>query len=559
MRCVILDCYTDEPAGLGVPPYLGTYPRYVAGAILDGNQEAKVTYVTIDQVRDNTKRQLEYMNKEADLVVFIGGSHTPGRYLRTRPATPREISKIASRIETPKILGGPIVAGHSQVGGVENSITEDLFDVFEVVSFGDVERAVYDYVNGKESKRNYSRRTYEEVDRWAVLGSFVVKEHPCYPFIVCEIETSRGCPRALSGGCSFCIEPRRYGLPEFRSEIGIAKEIASLYQRGCKYFRLGRQSDIIIYGSEDARKKEVPTPNPEMIERLFLRIWREAPGIEVLHVDNANPAVIARRPESRKVIEALVRYCTPGNVLAFGLETSDPEVAERNNLLTTGEDILKALRIVNEIGQRKGWNGMPMLLPGINFVLGLKGETPERYFRDLEFLKKIIKEGYLVRRINVREVAVLKGTAMQEVGNLFVKKHSNLINYFKKKVREEIDPVLLRRITPKGTILREVFTEVVRNNWTFGRQFGSYPLTVKVPGRLEVGKFIDVLVMGNGSRSVIGIPYPIRLSEADPRQIEMLPGMNRRKAVKLLSKRPRNEEELMRLVDRKLLPFLELS
>ena len=28
---IVLDCYTDEPAGLGVPPYLGTYPRYIAG------------------------------------------------------------------------------------------------------------------------------------------------------------------------------------------------------------------------------------------------------------------------------------------------------------------------------------------------------------------------------------------------------------------------------------------------------------------------------------------------------------------------------------------------
>ncbi len=30
-KITILDCYTDEPAGLGVPPYLGTYPRYLAG------------------------------------------------------------------------------------------------------------------------------------------------------------------------------------------------------------------------------------------------------------------------------------------------------------------------------------------------------------------------------------------------------------------------------------------------------------------------------------------------------------------------------------------------
>src|SRR3989338_8642960 len=45
MTYTILDCYTDEPAGLGVPPYLGTYPRYLYGALGDAY------YLTIDDVR----------------------------------------------------------------------------------------------------------------------------------------------------------------------------------------------------------------------------------------------------------------------------------------------------------------------------------------------------------------------------------------------------------------------------------------------------------------------------------------------------------------------------
>jgi len=42
----ILDCYTDEPAGLGVPPFLGVWPRYVAGQYRDEPQ-----YLTIDDLR----------------------------------------------------------------------------------------------------------------------------------------------------------------------------------------------------------------------------------------------------------------------------------------------------------------------------------------------------------------------------------------------------------------------------------------------------------------------------------------------------------------------------
>ena len=41
----ILDCYTDEPSGLGVPPYLGTYPRYLLGLYPNS------LYLTIDDLR----------------------------------------------------------------------------------------------------------------------------------------------------------------------------------------------------------------------------------------------------------------------------------------------------------------------------------------------------------------------------------------------------------------------------------------------------------------------------------------------------------------------------
>ena len=49
MHYTLLDCYTDEASGLGVPPYLGTYPRYIYGKLRkEGHQ---VTYLTIDDLR----------------------------------------------------------------------------------------------------------------------------------------------------------------------------------------------------------------------------------------------------------------------------------------------------------------------------------------------------------------------------------------------------------------------------------------------------------------------------------------------------------------------------
>jgi len=49
MKFLILDGYTDEPAGLGVPPYIGMYPRYAAGVLYKFKHD--VDYITIDKLR----------------------------------------------------------------------------------------------------------------------------------------------------------------------------------------------------------------------------------------------------------------------------------------------------------------------------------------------------------------------------------------------------------------------------------------------------------------------------------------------------------------------------
>ncbi|MEM4756293.1 MAG: radical SAM protein, partial [Candidatus Woesearchaeota archaeon] len=62
MRCVIIDGYTDEPSGLGVPPYLGTYPRYLFGLLtLQGHQ---VFYLTIDDLRARFGKSPQPLEKE---------------------------------------------------------------------------------------------------------------------------------------------------------------------------------------------------------------------------------------------------------------------------------------------------------------------------------------------------------------------------------------------------------------------------------------------------------------------------------------------------------------
>jgi radical SAM superfamily enzyme with C-terminal helix-hairpin-helix motif len=515
MRFLILDGYTDEPAGLGVPPYIGIYPRYIAGVLDKFNQE--VYYITIDKLRE-IRGKFDF--NKFDAVVAICGFHTPGKYLNANPATLREIVSLLYNFKGLKILAGPAATkfGSSIEGGVIKDESK-LKVFFDIVVEGDAEAVLHDYFlnNCKIENIDTKRlRTYDELREFAIRGAKIVKQHPSYPYIIAEIETYRGCARALSGGCSFCTEPRRFGTPKFRDAKDIIEEIKALYNFGIKYFRIGRQPCIFSYKSKESEKEEVPKPNVEEIEKLFRGIWNVA-NPEVLHIDNANPAVIARHEEeSREVAKILVRYCTGGNVAAFGVESFDEKVIKKNNLLTMPEDVLKAVEILNEIGGKRSETGLPYLLPGINLLYGLRGETKETFKINYNYLKDIYDKGLMLRRINIRQVVPFFGTELTIKDVEKAKKRKNLFLSFKEKIRKEIDNPMLKRVVPKGTILKNVFVEVKeRDDLFFGRQFGSYPILVGIKEKnLKIGEFVDVEVIDYGRRSITG-----RVIEASPNEV----------------------------------------
>jgi len=80
----ILDGYVDEPACLGVPPYMSPYIRTVAGALLSHNYT--VRYLTIDQLRKEPMRTADLNG--AGLMVMIAGVTVPGKYRSARLLSP---------------------------------------------------------------------------------------------------------------------------------------------------------------------------------------------------------------------------------------------------------------------------------------------------------------------------------------------------------------------------------------------------------------------------------------------------------------------------------------
>lgn len=555
LKVSILDGYIDEPTCLGVPPYISPYPRYIAGAIWSYDKSAQIFYVTIDQIRnDNTL--LDVLSK-SDLIVVIAGMSVPGRYLSGFPVSPNElVSFLSNMTKSLKILCGPAARyGFGVAGGRKTREIDAVSDVFDFIVRGDGEIVVFDLLENKFDFNNVDsskcRENASVIRDFALKGSNIVSQHPFFPdYLIAEIETYRGCPRSIVGGCSFCSEPSK-GLPDFRFVKDIVNEIHRLYEYGVRHFRLGNQPCIFSYMAKDAGKKEFPEPNPDALEKLFKGITIMAPDLKTLHIDNANPGIIARYPDKcRRIAKTIVRYHTSGDVAAFGVESVDPIVIKKNNLKASADEVFSAIKLLNDIGSKRGSNGMPELLPGLNFVFGLEGETKKTFDMDYEFLKNILDEGLLLRRINLRQIIPIPGTKMYQTGNKLVVRNKRFFQQFKRKVKENIEQPMLKRVLPSGTVVRDVYTEKYDGKLTFSRQLGSYPLLIGVPGVLPLQRFLDVKVMDYGYRSVTALPFPLDINKASREVIEVLPGVGKKRATRILVKRPfKNKTEFLDCLD----------
>jgi len=513
MKVTILDGYVDEPSNFGVPPFLSPYPRYLAGAVMDAGHTWD--YATIEQVRNG--RPLK-----GNLLAVISGPIVPGKYLRSLPMSEKEMLHHVGRFDGEAVLGGPLARFRAY--------DERLLEVFDGIAIRDVDSAVYDHLTkGDFSHRD---RTPEEWDRWAVGGAGVAKRHPDFPQpLIAELDTSKGCVRYVNGGCSFCIEPE-YGKPRFRPVEGVLAEVRALGDLGVVNFRLGGQADFFSYLADGVGKSLTPRPNLKALEALLRGIREAVPDLKVLHTDNGDPAMIVAHPEeSVAAMRLLMTYATPGTSLSFGLESADPVVHEENNLNVTAEECLEAIRLVNQVGRARGGNGMPWLLPGLNFVSGLRGETEETFEHNRRFLQKILDEDLWVRRINLRQVSPVR-TEFPDTGL-----HA-AFRKFKEWVRQEIDHEMLQRVVPLDTVLREVYTEVREGKVTFGRQVGTYGLLVGIPYELPLGRFVDVKVTDHGQRSITAIEYPLDVNRATLKALTAIPGIGAKRAARLVRSRP---------------------
>ncbi|TFG06430.1 radical SAM protein, partial [Candidatus Thorarchaeota archaeon] len=267
----------------------------------------------------------------ADMLILIAGMIVPGKYIGGTPISVKEARRFFSDsrlLDTPKLLAGPWARFGCGLEGGKLAVAPDLLSPpFDYIVTGDSEVVLSKIAqtgwNPSDVDLSLSRQGPDEIVEFAKRGARIVAQHPGHSigYTICEIETYRGCPRYISGGCSFCTEPL-YGHPQQRDVVDIAAEVQALRENGIRAFRLGNQADLFTYGSSEIGEEEFPRPSPEVIESLFAKVRRAAPDLTVLHIDNVNPGTIARHPEeSRAIAKIIMKYHTTGDVAALGVES----------------------------------------------------------------------------------------------------------------------------------------------------------------------------------------------------------------------------------------------
>lgn len=551
---MVIDGYEDEPAAFGVPNYVGFHIRYIC-AVLE-SLGLEYSYMTIDDWRLDRRRMNDSQSVSerlghVDGAVILAGAVVPGKYMRGTPISQREANQILLEMPagTPLLFGGWAIRAWRQSGWTP--LRKNMF-----MAVQDTDATLDHFLRTGVWK--HKRRSPEQWKKWALKGaaSKAVTEHPdlidaegnAGP-LVYEVELYQGCVR-YKRGCKFCIEPKK-GVPIWREERDVIEEVRIAADSGVRNVRIGGATDVYTYKAEGVVDLEYPIPDPQPIAEVLHGI-REDERIEVLHVDNANPSIISENlDQASQITKTMLETLSDGAVLSFGLESADSSVHEENWLNCNTDQLIRAVKHVNEFGRERGDRGLPKLLPGLNFIAGLNGETEETYRLNMELLRKIKSSGLLLRRINIRQV---EGSGFQEV-------QRDAFSRFKEEVRSDIDTPMLENLLPVGTVLKDVWWESFGNRIrkpehlldpkfkeksnhgspgiTFGRQIGAYPILIGVQYQIPLETKSDVMVTGHGSRSVSAVEVGLDPRKVTESQLTSIPGIGKKNAWALVSARAR--------------------
>jgi len=396
MHDLIIDCYTDEPSWLWVPPFLWTYQRYLSQSL---NYVWKNHYyITIDDLRyykNWNKKDINDYKKtinltkncdivwdliwKADNIYIISGCFINYNYFSCKPPLDSELSNLISSIHKKITLFYEL--------WIKNKIDKSFY---EWSLYFNIDKLVlwnpYNYI------LNWIEDNYEW--DYSMLGK--ISNHECSilkqlsrPYII-ELETWTWCNH---GKCSFCIEAIRKTKINYRNVEDILEEVKSLYNSWAVNFRIWKQPNFYNFQNQNVIK----------FKQLLSGIREICPKLETLHIDNVNAEDVIT-PNWIEITKLLAKYCTSWNIINFWVETFDPLVREKNRLNWSVEDIHKAIEIINKYWWKICSDWQYLMLPWINILYWLPFHTFKTLDDNIINLEKILKKGLKTRRTFIRRI-----------------------------------------------------------------------------------------------------------------------------------------------------------
>ncbi len=468
---VILDCYTVEPSGLGVPPYLSTYVREAWSALRRVGRDSDVRYVTIDDLRwelnggepltpgplsdpltysaSSNRGNAIKLLQDAATVVVVAGDAVPSMHLHAHNGSIDEIVRILAGVRGRRVLLGPmanhVLASVDRFAG--------LFDALHTHTITSADIGIGSRVAAGYERRRADRESFDGLIAqfgWEPVG---------------EIELYRGCTRRRY--CSFCNEPVKSATVAFRDLQDVLEEVSQLYSAGVRHLRLGQQTCFFSTWNRDVAR----------IERLLAGIREACPDLRVLHIDNADPLAVAA-PAGARIAALVVEYCTEGNCAPMGMESFDSAVIEANALTCTPTVLRRAIDNINAVGCQRGPDGLPALLPGINIIYGLPGETHRTHLENLRGFDELLSAGVMCHRTNVRQARAYTGTPLAGMKASAPAPSQEHFGTWKADIDHIWDQPMKTRVYPVGLRLRGLHSFFVSSRGTWFRRLGSYPIQV---------------------------------------------------------------------------------
>lgn len=503
-KTVILDCYTDEPSGYGVRPYLGSHQIHLSQALSykgvrhsyltiddlryserlsNGNQkeDTEKTDISILQTTKNCENALNIINS-ADVIYIVMGCFVDYQYFSALPPKNNEVYKYLRNTPAKKIL--------FYVLGASNGVPEEysrssLSGIIDHIEHGNTYRYILEDISGQD-RFDYLKPNYALLKDISKSHVQIIDQLK-YP-IIAEIETGTGCNTPT---CSYCIEAVRRLKVSYRSPEDIIGQVISLYNSGVRHFRLGRQPNFYHYQRQ----------NVGDLERLLSGIRENCPDIETLHIDNANMLDVVRN-NGEAFTQLIVKYCTSGNIAPLGIESFDDNVRDASNIMGKADEVLKAIEIINKYGQEKGEDGFPKLLPGINLIHGLPGQSSKTHDINLKYLDKILTSGMQTQRLFYRRMTRPTGISFED-GPEQTDDYNNCHDDIVKKFVLPMQSIVF----PKGTILKNFREVVFDGTYTTLRTMGTCSIRASVEGNrgLDPYGYYNIEVFGNrGARNIEG-------------------------------------------------------